>query len=150
MSTDHRRAIQRRAYHRNREKRLAQHRAWREANPETWLRTQSPEQVRQRARQWRIGNPDKARLADARKRHARRGAPFTPEAEAFAPVLYRDPCAYCDQSSEVLDHITPIAAGGDGSLDNLAGACASCNNRKHTRSLLLFLLDEPDRRIVHG
>jgi HNH endonuclease len=48
-------------------------------------------------------------------------------------------CEYCqcpmDYSSQpfVCEHITPIAKGGETSLDNLALACGGCNGYKYTK-----------------
>jgi len=55
-------------------------------------------------------------------------------------VLRADPCAYCGRrrSSDV-DHIVPVARGGEFGSSNLIGACKSCNSSKQARSLLLFL-----------
>jgi 5-methylcytosine-specific restriction endonuclease McrA len=102
------------------------------------------------------GNRDKTRAAADRYRKAhpeyvwrwnranhnrRRGAELEEEAQAFSPVLLRDPCSYCDGTAESLDHIVPIADGGTSDVENLTGACVSCNGRKSDRPLLLFLLE---------
>ena len=58
----------------------------------------------------------------------------------YAPVLRRDPCAYCGGDGGTIDHIEPLAAGCDHAVENLAGACRTCNARKRTRPLLAFLL----------
>ncbi|MBA3922346.1 MAG: HNH endonuclease [Nostocaceae cyanobacterium] len=48
-------------------------------------------------------------------------------------------CEYCqcpmDYSSQsfVCEHITPIAKGGETSLENLALACGGCNSYKYTK-----------------
>lgn len=54
-------------------------------------------------------------------------------------VLLRDPCAYCGEPSEHVDHIHPRHAGGLDQVDNLTGACQHCNNSKGGKSLLAFL-----------
>jgi 5-methylcytosine-specific restriction endonuclease McrA len=40
-----------------------------------------------------------------------------------------------------LDHIVPLAAGGEHVPENLAVACRPCNASKKDRALLLFLLE---------
>ena len=47
-------------------------------------------------------------------------------------ILHRDPvCRYCSRApSTVADHITALRSGGSWSLDNGAGACTTCHNRK--------------------
>jgi hypothetical protein len=48
-------------------------------------------------------------------------------------------CEYCqcpmDYSSQsfVCEHITPVAKGGETSLENLALACGGCNSSKYTK-----------------
>lgn len=75
-----------------------------------------------------------------------------PKPATWANVLRRDPCAYCGRpfggrrrAQITVDHITPKAAGGDNSPENLTAACKHCNVDKDTTSLLLFLIDRPDR-----
>lgn len=56
-------------------------------------------------------------------------------------VLKRDgfTCQYCGAHPPavllVLDHITPVAAGGDTTADNLVTACETCNQGKGARLL---------------
>jgi 5-methylcytosine-specific restriction endonuclease McrA len=40
---------------------------------------------------------------------------------------YGSNCVYCDAIATEIDHIVPIAAGGDDSVGNLRPACARCN-----------------------
>ena len=48
-------------------------------------------------------------------------------------------CEYCKCSMDYasnsfeMEHVFPLAADGDSSLDNLALACGGCNNHKHTK-----------------
>lgn len=67
-----------------------------------------------------------------------RGAPV--DVAAVYHVLH-DPCAYCGQPSNGgVDHIVPIASGGDGDVLNLTASCFPCNRSKSDGSLLTFLL----------
>lgn len=54
-------------------------------------------------------------------------------------------CTYCGKQltrfTATLDHITPVAAGGDHSPENLKTACLQCNSRKTSRPLGDFLAD---------
>lgn len=43
------------------------------------------------------------------------------------------------------EHILPVSAGGETTLDNLAWACPSCNQNKHTKT---HALDSRTRHIV--
>jgi HNH endonuclease len=55
-------------------------------------------------------------------------------------------CRYCGKQLTrftcTLDHVTPVAAGGTNSLDNLVTACLGCNSRKHQRPVGDFLADQ--------
>lgn len=55
-------------------------------------------------------------------------------------------CRYCGKQLTrftcTLDHVTPVAAGGTNSLENLVTACLGCNSRKHQRPVGDFLADE--------
>lgn len=54
-------------------------------------------------------------------------------------------CRYCEKQlnrfTATLDHVKPVAEGGDNSFGNLATACLDCNSRKHHRPLGDFLAD---------
>ena len=41
-----------------------------------------------------------------------------------------------------LDHVTPVAEGGDNSFDNLLTACLSCNSQKNVRPVGDFIADK--------
>ena len=59
--------------------------------------------------------------------------------EAYAEIVERDPCSYCGSPGGTVDHIHPISKGGLHDASNLTAACHSCNSKKWTRPLLLFL-----------
>jgi hypothetical protein len=54
-------------------------------------------------------------------------------------------CRYCGKQltrfTATLDHIKPIAEGGDNGFDNLAIACLNCNSRKNRRPIGDFLAE---------
>lgn len=60
---------------------------------------------------------------------------------AVIPAWWRQehltgPCAYgCGRPATTLDHIWPVARGGESRPGNLAPACGSCNSRKGARRL---------------
>jgi hypothetical protein len=58
----------------------------------------------------------------------------------FGDVLVRDPCAYCGDVANSIDHIEPRVAGGTDDYGNLTAACQSCNSSKRDVPLLFFLL----------
>lgn len=56
-------------------------------------------------------------------------------------ILRRDPCAFCGEPGETVDHIIPKARGGKPSTaQNGTGSCYHCNALKRRMSLLDFLL----------
>lgn len=57
----------------------------------------------------------------------------------WARILRNDPCAYCGSPVEAIDHIHPVALGGEHRWSNLTGACHDCNRRKSAKTLLAFL-----------
>lgn len=107
------------------------HRRWVAANPE------------RRAAQlaaWRKANPEKVAMTSRLSRARRKGTPTTQAGRDYCRILAHDPCAYCGETNPVeFDHITPLMRGGDGDWTNFTPACRSCNARKATRSLLLYL-----------
>lgn len=64
----------------------------------------------------------------------------TGETAEYVKILRKDPCVYCGEPSEHIDHIVPFADGGPTDWSNLAPTCASCNLRKSRKSLLEFML----------
>ncbi|WP_070105006.1 HNH endonuclease [Gemmatimonas aurantiaca] len=68
--------------------------------------------------------------------------------EIFTRDGYR--CVYCgtvhDAEALSIDHVQPRMRGGDGSPGNVVTACRGCNTRKGSRSLPVFLMEEPEAR----
>lgn len=82
------------------------------------------------------------------KRDADR-AQATPELTAYVEILRADPCSYCAVAScEHIDHIDPFVSGGMLTVENVTSACASCNHRKGSTPLLLFLASSATREGV--
>lgn len=55
-------------------------------------------------------------------------------------VLMADPCVYCGDPADGLDHIVPAARGGVDGWSNRAPACTACDQRKRDVSMTMFLL----------
>jgi HNH endonuclease len=55
-------------------------------------------------------------------------------------------CKYCGKQltrfTATLDHVTPVAEGGDNSFENLLTACLDCNSRKNKRPVGDFLAEQ--------
>jgi 5-methylcytosine-specific restriction endonuclease McrA len=58
----------------------------------------------------------------------------------YAAGLRGEPCVYCGQPADTIDHIVPLSAGGRHHWNNLAPACHVCNRAKLDHPLWLFLL----------
>jgi len=56
-------------------------------------------------------------------------------------------CAYCEAKNTPLqiEHIHPKAKGGSNSVSNLTLACDSCNKKKGTTDIKVFLKNKPER-----
>jgi len=57
-------------------------------------------------------------------------------------------CRYCEKQltrfTATLDHVTPVAEGGDNSFENLVTACLNCSSQKHKRPVGDFLAERGD------
>jgi 5-methylcytosine-specific restriction protein A len=54
-------------------------------------------------------------------------------------VLHRFPyCVVCGDVATVADHIVPLRAGGEWTLENGQGLCLSCHNAKAAKELKQF------------
>lgn len=118
----------------NRERRMA----W-ERSPKA--RDRSREYQRERAAaglktkaKWRPRTPEE----NERRRLTRR------RLNTESAYLLLDPCAYCGGIADTVDHIVPVASGGQHEISNYTAACRSCNSAKKDRSLLTFLLTQPE------
>lgn len=118
---------------RNRESEIARRAAWREANRE---------RMAQSNRAYRLANPDRVRA----KNNARRARMLGAFVEMVDPevlwVRCGGVCGICGEpidrdlpwphpQSKTLDHIRPLARGGEHSYANSQLAHAICNSRKN-------------------
>ena len=76
------------------------------------------------------------------KRRAQLVGSFTKKQwlERLAEFNYH--CAYCLEPITtyiVAEHMTPISRGGDNLITNIVPACAKCNNKKRTKTILEFI-----------
>ena len=69
--------------------------------------------------------------------------PTPREISNYRKVLKADPCAYCGGQSDSIDHIVPIAEGGEDGWENYTGACRRCNAVKQALPLLVALIWVP-------
>jgi HNH endonuclease len=64
----------------------------------------------------------------------------------YVQILASGPCVYCGAPAESIDHVRPLAAGGDETEDNLVPACGHCNKSKSAKLLIHW---DPER-VAHG
>lgn len=105
----------------------------------TWGK-ENPDRRAEHRQRWIETNPDKVIEHRRASNFTRRGVPPTSLARDYFKILEGDPCSYCGALMEELDHIVPVARGGDGEWDNYTAACGPCNRMKSADSFLSFLL----------
>lgn len=130
---------------RNREQSRAINKAWMDANKERrseynkkW-RAENKERVREMEARFREKYPDRYK-AKNRAQRLRRKLGMDATGQEWCQIILLDPCGFCGGPSSDVEHIIPIARGGDSSWENLAPACSPCNAQKATKSLLEYLL----------
>lgn len=102
------------------------------------------EQRRERWNAWYRENREHSLRYKQTRRMIRRSqdADWTlfPESLEYVQLISLDPCVYCGNEAQAVDHIVPVAKAGTGDWTNLAPACMGCNSSKRDEDLLAFLL----------
>lgn len=144
----------------NPDKCTASTRAWQKRNPEkvresirNWV-SSNRDKTREYARQWqaqnrelyheiqkkwRAGNQTYWRVRDAALRKVTSTFTLDQWLEVLEEFGHR--CAYClcDDQKLTMDHVIPVAKGGEHVRENIVPACKSCNSRKKDRSIFYML-----------
>jgi len=103
------------------------------------------EQAVQRVAAWRDANRARRRLQARSDAQRRRALVFNAPVNDFTTAQWLEvladfgsSCAYCLASGVPLhqEHMQPVSRGGSHTRSNIVPACAPCNLRKGTRSLL--------------
>lgn len=109
---------------------------------------QNPDRAREIQRRWVAANPEKARLQGRLRRHTRRarerasGGILSHGLAERLLRLQRDRCAACRNmlaGKFHLDHIIPIAAGGENEDKNMQILCPTCNLKKGAKHPVSFM-----------
>ncbi len=132
---------QKRWRERNREAENERIRRWKAENPgksaeysRSW-RERHPERVQEVRSEWYQSHID-----EERERGRLRRVRNDPETATYVKILRLDPCSYCGDPHEHVDHVIPVFSGGENHWTNFTSACATCNQAKSTEPLLIFLL----------
>jgi 5-methylcytosine-specific restriction endonuclease McrA len=115
-------------------------------------RAVDPEAEREYTRRYREQNPDRAVVWDQRKRAKRKAAPgvgINKDEWKAIKDKYKNHCVYCMKPFKrlTMDHVVPLAKGGEHSPDNIVPACKPCNNSKHARDLYTWVMEKHQRLI---
>ena len=146
-------AKSKRWYDTHQEQAIAKTTAWQKANPERAKRNKAASDQRHKAERrayiaaWHAANPTYESARRDRRRARISGATrndVTPEQRQLVLAAAKGRCVYCPHYNPTcklcaqgthkqltVDHITPIALGGDNTLHNLIACCRSCNSKKH-------------------
>ena len=79
--------------------------------------------------------PDRRHSLGAARRAANVGARSTPYSRSEVFARWHGACVYCGAPAQHLDHVLPLARGGDDIEDNVVPACAPCNLSKGAKLL---------------
>jgi 5-methylcytosine-specific restriction endonuclease McrA len=123
----------------NLEKVRAYSREWRQRNPDG--SDEARVRNRENVRRWRQENPEKARELSRIKESARRARKRGQFVEPIHPLIVLERadgvCGICggdvDPFSFHVDHIIPLARGGEHSYQNVQPAHPACNTKKGAR-----------------
>jgi 5-methylcytosine-specific restriction endonuclease McrA len=125
-----------------RERRRANQGAWIAAHPDYQMawREAHREQINEQHRALYAADPEKsvAKLERRRAMIAKVTNDLTDAQWEERVAEFNGYCAYCLQPMDAvsMDHMTPIVKGGGNTLSNVIPCCLSCNQKKHTRTLL--------------
>jgi 5-methylcytosine-specific restriction endonuclease McrA len=128
------------SYIRNRTKRLQVCAEYRKYNRQAVMaktaewRKLNPERVKLLRRSWRKKNPEAKRVSEATRRARKRKAGGRHTVSDIKALMAQQhgQCAICRLFLETyhVDHVMPLALGGDNSKENIQLLCPTCNDKK--------------------
>ena len=126
----------------NKDKRAENTRNWYNKNKarklilERLRKEKNPEATRKRLRSHRQNNPEMYRNYSGKRRSLLLASKFYRVENADLKKIMRNPCLYCGEPSEHLEHILPLQRGGLHKIGNLAAACKRCNLSKGSKTIM--------------
>lgn len=88
-------------------------------------------------KKWRTQNPQKWQMANRRNKHRRRAlGSINIDLWNLKLKTLGFKCMCCWSEEQItIDHILPVALGGDNSIHNLQPLCLTCNKKKFTQHI---------------
>lgn len=126
----------------NADKTKARNRAWNDANPE---------KSKARFKNWRDKNPERyaelKKINEQKRRALKKGCEGSLSKGLFSKlfILQRGKCPICKaelsniKPKSPLDHIMPLALGGQNVDSNIQILCRICNSKKHSKDPIEFM-----------
>ena len=135
---DRRKAIDARYRSNNRIKQRERMAVYRKQNPEI-------------RKNWAKQNPEKQKALYVLRHFRRRGNRVFFITTKEIQNLYLQSCLYCGSKDEIqIDHIIPVAKGGEHRIGNLAAACKSCNMSKKDKFLAEWRYESKNQKLDYG
>ena len=129
--------IAKRKYIKNRDNTLIRCKIYRDSHKE---------EISIKDKSYRENNKEKVSTSYANRRARKRNAEGSHSAIGWKELKesYLQMCVYCNNKFEKLDrdHVVPLINGGSNYINNIVPACTSCNSKKNSKSLLMFMLSE--------
>jgi predicted RNA-binding Zn-ribbon protein involved in translation (DUF1610 family) len=107
-------------------------------------RKNNPEKIKSYSNKWRISNPIKVRARACVRRSRQRNADgsFTEKDIKLLMKKQKNKCVACNKNiskSYHIDHIFPLALGGNNKISNIQLLCPTCNVKKGAKNPIDFM-----------
>lgn len=126
---------------------IARKEKWRLANPEKARQSvkdsiaKKPDHYAMLRKKWNIENKEYKKILTNNRRRKLAAGKLSKGISDILLVKQKNKCAACKCNlvSHHIDHIIPIALGGDNTDDNIQLLCPSCNLRKNAKHPVEFM-----------